>query len=967
MRFGRIHLAFELLLLTFAVLFTGRSQSGSAQTTLPAVIAQNTTLDKANSPYMANQDVRVLSGAKLRVEEGVLIYFNSNAGLYVEGNIEISGSQSDPIVMKAAPGHSKWEVLSIISATETTLIKWLEIHDCTVGDNSDRDRAAISVKKTKVLIDHCTISNVDRPIFLEGCRDVVISNSILSARTSCDYVNFLETTGIIENNEFIGDNSTNTDAIDFDGSQGTIRGNYIHGFTGYNTDAIDIGGEASTAIIENNIIQDIFDKGVSIGEKATATVRFNLISNTAAGIASKDLSVVHATNNTLYRNDTAYQAFSRDGVNWGGGFLYIENGIILEAGVPVSARDNSTLTVNYTLCSSSQLPGTGNLFGDPQLVNPSLKNFNLKPTSICIDAGNPSSPPDPDGTRADMGAYPYSQKPLNNLIISEIHYRPVPVEGQSVDYEFIELYNRGSSSIALGGFQISKGVVYTFTNGTQISPGEFILLVKDITKYAELNCQKFQWWDDELSDTGEEIEIRDDNNNLFIQFSYSFASPWPELSSENRSIELEDLTKEFQNPENWRLSKRYGGSPGSENTAGLIADLLINEVLSKSTALFPDDHGDPSDWIELTNKGAVPIDIGGLFVSNQEGNPSLYQIPASSSGATTIVPGQYLLMYASGETDKGVLHLPFSLASGGGDFGIYQYFEGSYRSLSFVQIPALTEGQSYARISLDQSDFEITDSPTPGAPNEFLDPQLYFKLKINEFVAKYDNNYPDEFGFYSDWIEIYNSGKDPIRMDGIYFSDRKSEPTRFRLPFVNNSTSLVEPGGFIVFRADAKPELGFNHLDFELSSGGEDIVLAAEINGSVEILDQLSYGPQREGVSYGRTTDGGNIWDFMNPPTPGYSNSSSSVYATELGTFTLQIYPNPANNFVIIETNQDLALNYEALFDLYGREYQIDSKQLSPGRIQLNLKGSSGSLKPGLYLVKLRFDGASVLERFLVR
>lgn len=51
----------------------------------------------------------------------------------------------------------------------------------------------------------------------------------------------------------------------------------------------------------------------------------------------------------------------------------------------------------------------GNLAVDPGFVALSSGDFRLLPSSQCIDAGDPLSPLDSDGSRADMGAYPYDQ------------------------------------------------------------------------------------------------------------------------------------------------------------------------------------------------------------------------------------------------------------------------------------------------------------------------------------------------------------------------------------------------------------------------------------------------------------------------------------------------------------------------------------------------------------------------------
>ena len=51
--------------------------------------------------------------------------------------------------------------------------------------------------------------------------------------------------------------------------------------------------------------------------------------------------------------------------------------------------------------------GTGNIDTDPLWVDAGNGDYALLPASPCIDAGDPSSPLDPDGTRADMGAIPF--------------------------------------------------------------------------------------------------------------------------------------------------------------------------------------------------------------------------------------------------------------------------------------------------------------------------------------------------------------------------------------------------------------------------------------------------------------------------------------------------------------------------------------------------------------------------------
>jgi hypothetical protein len=65
----------------------------------------------------------------------------------------------------------------------------------------------------------------------------------------------------------------------------------------------------------------------------------------------------------------------------------------------------TTAAVAYSLVQGG-FAGAGNLNADPLFANPGQGDYSLLPGSPAIDAGNPSSPLDPDGTRADLGARP---------------------------------------------------------------------------------------------------------------------------------------------------------------------------------------------------------------------------------------------------------------------------------------------------------------------------------------------------------------------------------------------------------------------------------------------------------------------------------------------------------------------------------------------------------------------------------
>lgn len=92
---------------------------------------------------------------------------------------------------------------------------------------------------------------------------------------------------------------------------------------------------------------------------------------------------------------------------------------ITDAPLPLPSG-NAILDVDYTIADFGVTPpspfshgntpasfGIGNLDVDPQFWDEAGGDLRLRPGSPAIDAGNPTSPLDPDGSRRDVGAVPY--------------------------------------------------------------------------------------------------------------------------------------------------------------------------------------------------------------------------------------------------------------------------------------------------------------------------------------------------------------------------------------------------------------------------------------------------------------------------------------------------------------------------------------------------------------------------------
>ena len=65
---------------------------------------------------------------------------------------------------------------------------------------------------------------------------------------------------------------------------------------------------------------------------------------------------------------------------------------------------------------------------------------------------------------------------IRNIVINEIMYHHPSDDDR---YQYIELYNRGTSTISLGGWSFTSGIAFTFAQSVTMPPGAFLVVAKD--------------------------------------------------------------------------------------------------------------------------------------------------------------------------------------------------------------------------------------------------------------------------------------------------------------------------------------------------------------------------------------------------------------------------------------------------------------------------------------------------------
>jgi hypothetical protein len=97
--------------------------------------------------------------------------------------------------------------------------------------------------------------------------------------------------------------------------------------------------------------------------------------------------------------------------------------------------------------------------------------------------------------------------------------------------------------------------------------------------------------------------------------------------------------------------------------------VLINEFMAANDTFIedPDEPGEFPDWIELYNASPVPIHLGGKYITDDLADPTKFRI-----GEGVVVPaGGFILLYADGDPEQGLLHTNFGLNRDGESIGLF--------------------------------------------------------------------------------------------------------------------------------------------------------------------------------------------------------------------------------------------------------------------------------------------------------
>jgi hypothetical protein len=101
----------------------------------------------------------------------------------------------------------------------------------------------------------------------------------------------------------------------------------------------------------------------------------------------------------------------------------------------------------------------------------------------------------------------------------------------------------------------------------------------------------------------------------------------------------------------------------------LSGEVMISEFMASNNLTIDDGDGGSPDWIELYNPGDVEVDLADWFLTDDEDNLEKWRFPDDPGIDTTLSPGEYRIVFASGEDiypyvdPQGYLHTNFKLST----------------------------------------------------------------------------------------------------------------------------------------------------------------------------------------------------------------------------------------------------------------------------------------------------------------
>lgn len=312
---------------------------------------------------------------------------------------------------------------------------------------------------------------------------------------------------------------------------------------------------------------------------------------------------------------------------------------------PTFSQPGGKVTANYALQITNALSNTnrGDIYYTLDNSDPRLEFGVLSPTAL--NGGDLVNMTISDITRIKARVYDsgkwsalvsytfYPPQQFENLVITEINYAPsaagLPVGEDPEDYEFIELYNKGTTAIRLDNVYFSKGISYSFSRNTTIYPDQHLVIAGKKAPFTNrYGFEPFDTSRGKLSNGSAVIELSQAPDSRFYNqpetvidsVPYSSIAPWPTGANGGGSLCLTNVNADNSVAASWTVSSTPNGTPGSAG-CGTATPGRPRVQFSPSSLSFeeqPINQTSAPQIITLSNTGSAPLNISSLTSNSSE-------------------------------------------------------------------------------------------------------------------------------------------------------------------------------------------------------------------------------------------------------------------------------------------------------------------------------------------------------------
>jgi len=425
----------------------------------------------AADTVIVTAEVRVPPGQILTIQPGVEVLFSVYCKFIVDSaaTLRAVGTAVDSIRFDVLPPGTAWHGIRFLSALDSCRLEYcLLTHGHATGSGEEAKGGAIYCSSSSPTISHNTINENSAAgpgggIYCYNSSPN-LGNNTISGNSAAGLGGGIYCT---DSSPMISDNTISGNLGSYGGGifcayipSPTISSNTISGNSAFGGGGICCW-DSSPTISGNTMSRNSALSGGGIycseGRPAISgnTITGNSV-NYGAGIYCY-YSDAAISNNTISGNSAAYYGGGIDCLNGSpiirgntlgsnragnGGGIYCDNSSLMLVNCILWGNSPQQIfvssgspQVNYSDIQGG-CTGTGNINAWPAFVDTAQGDYRLQWGSPCIDSGDPNPIyNDPDGTRADMGAWYYDQsRPVRILLTPYNAPIQIPASGGSFQY-----------------------------------------------------------------------------------------------------------------------------------------------------------------------------------------------------------------------------------------------------------------------------------------------------------------------------------------------------------------------------------------------------------------------------------------------------------------------------------------------------------------------------------------------------